>query len=299
MQFTRLIFPAPNPASYSADKFFGELLYIPRAGQYDETQSSFIPTLFLPYLNGSRKLILFFHGNAEDIGISYEMLDHLRTALRINILAVEYPGYGIYQPDVVGGDGAPDESKIYADAATVFEYVSRSIKPSNILLLGRSLGSAPSTYLASKYNPGGLILMSPYTSIKDVAHSKVGFLAWLVADFFDNLSRIPDVSCPTFIVHGQMDKLIPVSQAQLLNDACGGPTFLVCPPRMTHNEFDFYDDLIRPLMQFLVQMHILTADPNEDSTTPTPESENEKQKYTVKFPEELFIPPSKRTQYMN
>lgn len=27
---------------------------------------------------------------------------------------------------------------------------------------------------------------------------------------------------------------------------------------MTHNDFDFYEDLIRPLMQFLVQSNILT-----------------------------------------
>ena len=51
----------------------------------------------MPYLKGSNKLIIFFHGNAEDIGISYEMLDHLRTALKINVLAVEYPGYGVYE----------------------------------------------------------------------------------------------------------------------------------------------------------------------------------------------------------
>ena len=55
-----------------------------------------VPCLFLPYLKGSTKLIIFFHGNAEDIGISYEMLDHMRTALKINVLAVEYPGYGVY-----------------------------------------------------------------------------------------------------------------------------------------------------------------------------------------------------------
>ena len=54
------------------------------------------------------KLIVFFHGNAEDLGISYEMLDHLRTALKINVIAVEYPGYGVYE-DPEG----PSEEKIY------------------------------------------------------------------------------------------------------------------------------------------------------------------------------------------
>jgi len=65
---------------------------------YDDL-AKFVPCLFLPYLDGSKKCIIFFHGNAEDIGISYEMLDHLRTALKINILAVEYPGYGIYDEE--------------------------------------------------------------------------------------------------------------------------------------------------------------------------------------------------------
>ena len=52
------------------------------------------------------------------MGISYEMLDHMRTALRINLMAVEYPGYGIYN-DPEG----PSEQKIYNDAELVYNFV--------------------------------------------------------------------------------------------------------------------------------------------------------------------------------
>ena len=80
--------------------------------------ANFVPCLYLPYLKGSNKLIIFFHGNAEDLGISYEMLDHLRTALKINVMAVEYPGYGVYEdPD------GPTEEKIYRDAELVYNFV--------------------------------------------------------------------------------------------------------------------------------------------------------------------------------
>ena len=65
------------------------------------------------------------------------------------------------------------------------------------------------------------------------------------------------VTCPTFIVHGQLDKLIPISHAYQLKDRCAGPTFFLSPPNMTHNDFDFYEDLIRPLMRFLCQINIL------------------------------------------
>lgn len=79
---------------------------------------NYVPCLYLPYLKGSNKLIIFFHGNAEDLGISYEMLDHMRSALKINVLAVEYPGYGVYEDP-----GGPDESKICADAELVYNFV--------------------------------------------------------------------------------------------------------------------------------------------------------------------------------
>ena len=41
--------------------------------------------------------MLFFHGNAEDIGIARRTLNGLKQTLKISILAVEYSGYGLFQ----------------------------------------------------------------------------------------------------------------------------------------------------------------------------------------------------------
>ena len=63
----------------------------------ESTLDTNIPCLFLPHLNGgSSKLLIYYHANAEDIGLCYEMLDHIRSTVRINIIAPEYPGYGVY-----------------------------------------------------------------------------------------------------------------------------------------------------------------------------------------------------------
>lgn len=35
---------------------------------------------------GSSKLLIYFHGNAEDVGIAIELLDYLRTLLRVSLL---------------------------------------------------------------------------------------------------------------------------------------------------------------------------------------------------------------------
>lgn len=147
---------------------------------------------------------------------------------------------------------------------------------------------------------------------------------------------MPDIQCPTFIVHGQKDTLIPITQAQQLNDACGGPTCLLSPPMMTHNDFDFYEDLIRPLMKFLIQMNILASndsdgsdqdglnsDTSEDEATRRLDSKSGGRKSAaagtnprhfsqtlkiqglqglhqlnqVKFDEEFFIPPKMKESY--
>ena len=62
--------------------------------RYGEPDS--IPVMLFRYVDGSSKVVLYFHGNAEDVGLSTELLDHLMPTLKVHILAVEYPGYGIY-----------------------------------------------------------------------------------------------------------------------------------------------------------------------------------------------------------
>ena len=73
-----IIFPAPDPPSYSADRMTGEILYVPTNYKQKILNDEYVPCLYLPYQQGSPKLLIVFHGNAEDLGISYEMMDHLR-----------------------------------------------------------------------------------------------------------------------------------------------------------------------------------------------------------------------------
>ena len=84
----------------------------------------------------------------------------------------------------------------------------------DIILFGRSIGSGPATWIAGNKNPGALLLMSPYTSIRNVVkHLTTKVLAYLVAERFRNIDCMPKITCPTFIVHGQMDTLIPFSES--------------------------------------------------------------------------------------
>lgn len=43
--------------------------------------------------------IVYFHGNAEDIGQSIEFLEPIYKKLNANIYAIEYPNYGTYNSE--------------------------------------------------------------------------------------------------------------------------------------------------------------------------------------------------------
>lgn len=156
----------------------------------------------------------------------------------MHVLAVEYPGYGLYKTS------KPNEQQMKEDAELIFEYLTKviGVKESDIILFGRSMGSGPATYLASKYNACAVLLMSPYTSIKDVAKSLLGwmsFLSVIVYERFRNIDLIKDAKCPAFFLHGQKDKLIPANHSIELNSNCPTASFIHMPPMMDHNEFDF------------------------------------------------------------
>ncbi len=84
---------------------------------------------------------------------------------------------------------------------------------------------------------------------------------------FNNIETIKNVSCPTLIIHGQKDKLIPYSHSFELSKNCGGPFDLVLPENMDHNEFNIYDDFFDPLCSFLKRHSLVSFGKTEIKVT--------------------------------
>ena len=161
---------------------------------------------------GSSKLLIYFHANAEDIGLAYPLLDSIRNVIKINVIAPEYPGYGIYNTVRAVGKQVsnqtiyPSSEQIREDSECVYDFVINNfpnIQEKDIIILGRSMGSGPSVHLSSIHEPGALILLSAYTSIKQVVTEKFGYLSALVQEHFDNLSIMDQIRSPTLFIHGK------------------------------------------------------------------------------------------------
>jgi abhydrolase domain-containing protein 17 len=112
---------------------------------------------------------------------------------------MEYPGYGLYRNE------PSDSETIQYNANIVYDFILNSMKydSKDVILFGRSMGSGPSTLLAANSKPASLILLSPYTSLKNAVKSLFGSVASaLVKERFANYEMIKKVTCPVLIVHG-------------------------------------------------------------------------------------------------
>ena len=127
---------------------------------------------------------------------------------------MEYPTYSVYNSEEIS------EEMIIKDSETVISYLINKCKVSldRLLLVGRSLGTGPACWLSTQYKAAALILVSPFTSIKEVAEEHYGiFGKLLIKDRFNNLENIKRTKCPTLIIHGLEDQLVPYKHAQKLS----------------------------------------------------------------------------------
>ena len=184
------------------------------------------------------RVILWFHGNAGNIGDRVENLLLLNDQLRADVFIFDYRGYG-------NSEGTPSEQGLYLDAEAALEYTKTrtGLQPEEgIVYFGRSLGAAVAVELATRYPPRALILESPFTSIQDMAHkthpvvSKLVPLGFVVQSRFDALSKIGQVHKPVMVLHGDQDDLIPFDMGRALFEAANEPKAFYAIRGAEHND---------------------------------------------------------------
>lgn len=162
--------------------------------------------------------ILYHHGNAEDLGHLYAHLQRIRDA-GFSIVAFDYRGYGM------SSRGRPTAGGAVLDAEAAYRYTVDvlGVAPSELILLGRSVGSGPATDLASRMVAAGLIIEGGFTS----AFRVVTHLPILPFDRFPNVLRISQISVPVLIVHGDQDEVIHVRHGRQLYRAANEPKHML------------------------------------------------------------------------
>jgi len=161
-----------------------------------------------PQNQKKRPLLLLSHENAEDLGGTYRYASAMSRLLGINLVMYDYPGYGY-------SSGQPTESSCKEAVLAVFDYL-RSIGETFIITMGKSLGSGPTIWLASRRKVSGMIIQSGFSSIYNVYLQGKNAMP-NIGDMFPNADLLPKIMEPSLIIHGEDDQLINISQAKHLN----------------------------------------------------------------------------------
>jgi pimeloyl-ACP methyl ester carboxylesterase len=180
-----------------------------------------------------RPVILWCHGNAGSI---INRLDNLRLLhqMGLSVFLFDYRGYGKSQ------NIRPTEEGFYNDAYAAYDYLARirKIRPDRMVLFGRSLGASVAGELAAQRPASGLILESSFPSIEAVAKVHYGgFPAhWFLGAQFRLVDRLPHLSLPKLIIHGDKDDIIPVELGRQVYDVAKPPKEWFGIPGANHND---------------------------------------------------------------
>jgi len=211
----KMIFPVP-PASYEDG---------PDIIKIKTEDGAIISAMYL--INPDAEYtVLYSHGNYVDLGRLAPFLQEYNSR-GFSIIAYDYHGYGTSQ-------GQPTEKNAYRDIEAVFKYITEKagISPDKLILHGRSVGTGPAVYLATKRNIAGLILQSSFVTAFRVL-TRVTLLPF---DKFENIDRIDKINCPVLFIHGQNDSTIPIWHSKKLYEKAKEPKLSCWLEAATHDD---------------------------------------------------------------
>jgi len=215
--------PDKNPVGYQTPKQLGmeyEDVYFPTSDGV-----TIHAWLIKHDAYGSKPTLIFFQGNAGNMGFRIPHLFGIYKACQFNILAVSYRGYGY-------SSGIPSESGVYFDAEASVDFLltRKDLDPAKIFVFGHSVGGAVAIELGKRRecHVRGVIVENTFTSLREmlaVIMPYIRFLWPIVKRVqrvtMDSLHKVAVSRTPLLVICGKQDLLVPPSQCQRLYEASG------------------------------------------------------------------------------
>lgn len=150
--------------------------------------------------------ILYCHGKDENLNREWYKVEYF-WEMGFNVFIFDYQGYG-------KSEGDPSGTAFFSDGEQSLRYLqSRTdIETSKIVIYGWSIGTFVATYLSSEiHHPAALILESAPASATSLLHDAALINlpgSYVIEADFDNETRISNIQCPLFMMHGKADDFV-------------------------------------------------------------------------------------------
>lgn len=220
---------------------------------------------FIPAAAAEREpapTVLHVHGNAGNVMHHVWFTEHLPPA-GFNVFIFDFRGYGQSEGRATRRDG------LIADTHAALDHLlSRTdVDPGRIGMYGQSLGGAIGiNVMADRQEIRAAVLESPFASWRDIAAAAVGgdppgliaraLAAALIRDHARPEQAIERIRRPMLILHGDADRIIPVSHGRRLAAAANGHAELEILPEGDHNTLRVSHQIIDQRMVEFFDNHL-------------------------------------------
>jgi pimeloyl-ACP methyl ester carboxylesterase len=204
--------------------------------------------------NAARTLILGFGGNAWNGQDVAEYLHELYPD--DDVVAFHYRGYA-------PSTGEPSGEALIADAPLVYDAAVERVKPANVIGVGFSIGTGVAAQLSAKRKLNGLILVTPFDSLKAVAQSMYPWLPIgpLFSHEIDAVTPLSEGHTPVAIIVGEDDEIVPAERTDALRSKVQNLVFDRTIARAGHNDIYARSEFQEAMRQALAAVSGSTANP--------------------------------------
>ncbi|MFQ5559894.1 MAG: alpha/beta hydrolase [Nitrospinota bacterium] len=200
-------------------------------------------------ISREKPLLIYYGGNAEEVSSNLWDLGKFHTG---SLLFMNYRGFGKSQ-------GKPSEKRLFEDALFIFDQIIKKeqVTPDSILVVGRSLGSGVAVYVARHREVRGVILITPFDSVLNIAKQQYPIfpVSFLLNHRFDSLSLAPTIKKPALFLMGSEDTIIPNQNSENLLKHWGGAVYFKVIQGATHNTISDYKEYWQEINSFVSLEH--------------------------------------------
>ena len=199
--------------------------------------------------SGDYKTILFLHGNAGTLENRIYKINHFKN-MNVNFLIIAWRGFS-------GNKGKPTEKGLYEDAKSALRWLAnKGVKEESIIIYGESLGTGVATEIAQNKNFAGVILETPFTSMVNVGKTKYPFfpVSFLLKDKYESDKKIKNIKSPIFIMHGEVDKIIPFWMGEKMYELANEPKYSYFSKYDDHM-MQYNEKLLNELKKFIYSLN--------------------------------------------
>lgn len=214
MMETNLVFGKIRSGKFATDR--PDLATIDAYTDYTVNRNSILVSHRVRYFAAAKPshdgLVMVFHHNNR---LASQMTYYVDLAEQANMacILVEYPGYA--------DTSKPSQERILQNAVAVYDHVVNnfaSLARKRIVVVGDELGSAVSTWLASRRLVNQLVLFNCFPSAAHLLCRRPGWFSWMMANRFDATGWARRVIASTLIVHTEEARHLSQLQAGNFDD---------------------------------------------------------------------------------